>query len=411
MVTIVLIGTLDTKGTEYEYVRRLIEAEGCKVIVVDVGIKGSPQIAADITKEQVAAAAGVDVQALIERNDRGYGIEQMSVGAAAIVRRLHGEGKLDGILAMGGSGGSSIAASAMRSLPIGVPKLLVSTIASGDTSSYVGQSDISMMYAIVDIAGINAISERILTNAAAAMVGMARAGQSYKAGGHGKPLVAVSMFGVTTPCVTAARVRLEAMGYEVVIFHANGSGGRAMEGLIKDGFFSGVLDVTTTELADELVGGMLSAGEERLEIAGSLGLPQVVSLGALDMVNFGPMGTIPESFRGRNLYKHNPNVTLMRTSIQECGQLGRIIGLKLNKAKGPTAVFVPLKGISSIAIEHEVFYDPEADRALIDSLKGVLEPHIQLVVMDTDINDARFAEAMADKMHQLIQTDGVFQHE
>lgn len=402
MATIVLLGTLDTKGKEYEFVKNRILAEGCKVIVVDVGIMGTPQIEADITRAQVAQAAGIELKALIDKNDRGFAIEHMSKGASEIVRELRSEGELHGILALGGSGGSSIATYAMRSLPIGVPKLMISTIASGDTSSYVGQSDITMMYSIVDIAGINTISERILINAAASIIGMARTNASYQTHLQHKPLVAVSMFGVTTPCVTKARACLEALGYEVVVFHANGSGGRAMEGLIQDGFFSGVLDVTTTELADELVGGMLSAGKDRLEMAGQLGIPQVVSLGALDMVNFGPIDTIPEKFKGRTLYKHNPNVTLMRTSKQECEALGKIIGLKLNQANGPIAVYVPLRGISSIAAENEVFYDPEADKALIESLMNTLETHIELVLADTDINDPLFAEAIAHKLHELI---------
>lgn len=412
MVTVVLVGTLDTKGKEYEYVRNLIAAEGCHVITMDVGVMDIPQIQADIPREQVAEAAGTELQALIEKKDRGFAIERMSQGAAALVRKLHSEGKLHGILALGGSGGSSIATYAMRSLPIGVPKLMVSTIASGDTSAYVGQSDITMMYPIVDIAGINSISERILTNAAASITGMARAADGLRnSPGRGKPLVAVTMFGVTTPCVTHARARLEQLGYEVVVFHANGSGGRAMEGLMRDGFFSGVLDLTTTELADELVGGLLSAGKHRLETAGEQGIPQVVSLGAMDMVNFGPLDTIPAKFKGRTLYKHNPNVTLMRTSKRECEQLGRIVGEKLNQAKGPVTVFVPLKGVSSIALQNEVFYDPEADRALFESLTNSLKPHIRLIVMDTDINDPHFAEAAADRMHALIQPTGVLTNE
>ncbi|WP_424768169.1 Tm-1-like ATP-binding domain-containing protein [Paenibacillus sp. sgz302251] len=411
MVTIVLLGTLDTKGKEYEFVRDLIMAEGCKVIIVDAGVLGSPQMKADITREQVAQASGIDVNTLIAKKDRGFAIEQMCKGAAEIVQKLHSDDKLHGILALGGSGGSSIATYAMRALPIGLPKLMVSTIASGDTSSYVGQTDITMMYSIVDIAGINSISERILTNAAAAVVGMARVSRNRSADRHFKPLVAVTMFGVTTPCVNRARARLDELGYEVVVFHANGSGGRAMEGLIRDGYFSGVLDLTTTELADELVGGMLSAGKNRLEMAGELGIPQVVSLGALDMVNFGPAATVPSHFQDRTLYIHNQNVTLMRTTKEECAELGRIIGEKLNKAFGPVTVFIPLKGVSSIATENEVFYNPEADQALFEIFMQTLKTHIQVVVMDTDINDPFFAEAAANKMHELIQQSGVLTNE
>ncbi len=407
MATVVLLGTMDTKGEEYEFARRLLEKEGCDVITVDVGIKGEPRMRPDITREQVAEAAGCKLVALAEKNDRGYAIGRMSEGAARVVCTLHQENRLQGIFALGGSGGSSIAAFAMRALPIGVPKLLVSTIASGDTSAYVGQTDITMMYSVVDIAGINAISERILSNAAAAIAAMAQAAERFVPRKKTRPLVAVTMFGVTTPCVTAARRRLEDLGYETIVFHANGSGGKAMESLIRNGYFSGVLDVTTTELADEVAGGLLTAGADRLEIAGRTGIPQVVSLGALDMVNFGPVETVPERYRNRKLYRHNPNVTLMRTTAEECRRLGKMIGCKLNESKGPTAVFVPMKGFSLISEKNEIFHDPDADKALIDSLMGTLKPHVQLVVLDTAINDPFFAEAMADAMHAFIQRSEV----
>lgn len=403
METVVLIGTLDTKGKEYQFVTDRIRSAGCEAILIDVGVLGSPQTPAHLTREDVARAAGTGLEALVKRNDRGFAMEQMAAGAAELVRRLYQEGRLQGVLALGGSGGSSIATHAMRALPVGVPKLMVSTIASGDIRSYVGQSDITMMYSVVDIAGINSISERILSNAAAAIAGMAQASSSDRPPEQEKPLIAVSMFGVTTPCVTRAREWLEASGYEVLVFHANGSGGRAMEGLMRDGFIRASLDLTTTELADELVGGMLSAGEDRLEAAGRLGLPQVVSLGALDMVNFGPADTVPARFKERTLYKHNPNVTLMRTTAEECAELGRRIGRKLNMARGPVCVFIPLKGISSIAVEGEVFYDPQADQALVDNLKRTLASHIEVVVMDTHINDPLFAQAMAQKLDEFIK--------
>lgn len=411
METVVLIGTLDTKGNEYEFVRDHIRSAGCEVIVIDVGVLGSPRISPHLTREDVARAAGTDIGVLIERNDRGFAMERMAAGAAELVRKLYQEGRLHGVLALGGSGGSSIATHAMRALPVGVPKLMVSTIASGDIRSYVGQSDITMMYSVVDIAGINSISEKILANAAAAISGMARASAAYKPHQQARPLVSVSMFGVTSPCVLQARDWLEARGYEVLVFHANGSGGRAMEGLMKDGFIRASLDLTTTELADEWVGGMLSAGADRLETAGRLGIPQVVSLGALDMVNFGTPDTVPARFQGRTLYRHNPNVTLMRTTADECAELGKIIGRKLNMATGPVSVFIPLKGISSIAKQGEVFYDPQADRALVDNLRQVLAPHIEVVIMDTDINDPVFAQAMAEKLDAYIKYSEVLRHE
>ena len=316
------------------------------------------------------------------------------------VLELHAAGRLDGILALGGSGGSSIAARAMRALPVGVPKLLVSTVASGDTRPYVGAVDVTMMYSVVDIAGVNRVSARIMANAAGAIAGMVGSDLPLL---DEKPLVAATMFGVTTPCVTTARERLEEHGYEVLVFHATGAGGQSMEALARGGFLVGVLDATTTELADELVGGVLSAGPERLEAAGAIGLPQVVSLGALDMVNFGPRESVPAEFDHRNLYVHNPTVTLMRTTAAESADLGRTIGRKLSAATGPTVVFVPLGGVSMIDVPGQPFYDPEADEALVAGLKETLDARVELQERSEDINDPAFAIAMADRLHELIE--------
>jgi uncharacterized protein (UPF0261 family) len=294
----------------------------------------------------------------------------------------------------------------MRALPVGVPKLMVSTVASGDTRPYVGAVDVTMMYSVVDIAGINRISERILSNAAAAIAGMARSYTQYLPSATAKPLVGATMFGVTTPCVTQARQYLEEHGYEVLVFHATGTGGQSMETLARGGFFAGVLDITTTELADELAGGVFSAGPDRLEAVGRQGLPQVVSLGALDMVNFGPIDAVPEKYRKRNLYKHNATVTLMRTTPEECAELGRIIAHKLNEAKGPVAVFIPLRGVSMIDTQGEPFYDPVADKALIDTLKAGLHGNIEVNELDMDLNDPRFARAMASRLDQFVQAQG-----
>jgi uncharacterized protein (UPF0261 family) len=403
MVTVVLLGTLDTKGLEYQFLRAQLHASGCATLLVDAGVLGTPATVPDITREEVARAAGTDLAALVAAADRGAAVEAMARGATAIVTRLHAEGRLDGILGLGGSGGSSLVTQAMRALPIGVPKLLVSTMASGDTRPYVGTADVTMMYSVVDIAGINAISERILTNAAAAMAGMARAGATFVPRRGGRRLIGATMFGVTTPCVNAARARLEELGYEVLVFHATGTGGQSMEALIRAGFIGGVLDCTTTELADDLVGGVLSAGPARLMAAGDLGIPQVVSLGALDMVNFGPIETVPQQFQDRLLYRHNATVTLMRTTPAECAELGRRMARKLNAARGPVVLFIPLKGISAIAVEGGPFYDPEADAALIGTLREHLAPQVAVREVDTDINDPAFAQAMAETLHDLVR--------
>jgi uncharacterized protein (UPF0261 family) len=398
MATVVLLGTLDTKGREFDYLRDRLREQGVDVELVDAGVF-EPHAQADVTQDEVAAAAGADLAALRDAGDRGAAVEAMCRGAAEVVRRLHGDGRLDGLLSVGGSGNSSIGAAAARALPVGVPKLIVSTVASGDTRPYVGATDVSMTYSVVDISGLNRISERILANAAGAIAGMAKV---EVAPGEGRPLVGATMFGVTTPCVTRARERLEELGYEVLVFHATGTGGQSMEALARGGFLAGVLDITTTELADDLVGGVLSAGPDRLEAAGELGLPQVVSLGALDMVNFGPRDTVPPQFEGRNIYVHNPTVTLMRTTAEECAELGRRIARKLSAATGPTALFVPLKGVSMIDVDGQPFRDAEADEALFAALREGLGPNVELHELDLDVNDPAFADAMADRLHEML---------
>ncbi|MGH2344768.1 MAG: Tm-1-like ATP-binding domain-containing protein [Chloroflexota bacterium] len=400
MAGIVLIGTLDTKGLEYAYLKDRLLEQGMGVILVDAGILGTPLIQPDIDRSEVARAAGAGIEALAAAGDRGAAVDTMARGAAEVAKRLNGEGKLQGVLGLGGSGGTSLVTYAMRQLPVGVPKLMVSTVASGDTRPYVGDVDIAMMYSVVDISGINRISRRILTNAAAAIAGMASASVPEA---EDRPLVGATMFGVTTPCVTAARERLEALGYEVLVFHATGAGGRSLEALIKGELISAVLDVTTTELADELVGGVLSAGSERLEAAGAAGIPQVVSLGALDMVNFGPLDTVPARFKNRLLYKHNSSITLMRTTPEECAELGRIIARKLNAARGPLTLFIPLKGVSLIDAEGQPFHDPAADQALFEALRSNLDPGIDVRELATDINDPAFAAAMVDTLHAYYQ--------
>jgi uncharacterized protein (UPF0261 family) len=388
--TVVLLGTLDTKGAEYGFLRERLLEHGVEVLLVDAGVN-EPSIEPDIPRTELASG--------VQYGDRGAAVTAMAEGAERVVVQLHADGRLDGILALGGSGGSSIATRAMRALPVGVPKLMVSTVASGDTRPYVGAVDVTMMYSVVDIAGVNRVSARILANAAGAIAGMVGAAVPQLAD---KPLVGASMFGVTTPCVTRARERLEELGYEVLVFHATGAGGQSLEALVRGGFLAGVLDTTTTELADELVGGVLSAGPDRLEAAGAAGVPQVVSLGALDMVNFGPRETVPPQFEGRNLYVHNPTVTLMRTTPDECAELGRIVGRKLAAATGPTVLFVPLQGISMIDVDGQPFRDAAADAALFGGLRETLADSVEVHELDTDINDPAFAVAMADRLHELI---------
>lgn len=391
--TVVVLGTLDTKGEEFEFLRRRIEAEGLSTLVVDTGVLGEPFFPADIRREQVARAGGKGLAELQLQRDRGKSIEVMAAGAAAIIRELFDAGKVHGVISLGGSAGTTIGSAAMRALPVGVPKLIVSTLASGQTRPYVGTKDIAMLFSVVDIAGLNRISARVLANAAAAIAGMVKQGEV--ALGQEKPLVAATMFGVTTTCVTEVRRILERHGFEVVVFHATGTGGQAMESLIADGYVAGVLDITTTELADELVGGILSAGPERLEAAGRCGIPQVVCPGALDMVNFGPLESVPEIHRDRRFYRHNPTVTLMRTTPDECAELGRTMAEKLNRARGPVVFVMPLRGVSAIDAEGEPFYWPDANCAFLDSLKAHLARRVRLVELDAHINDAWFAREVA----------------
>ena len=404
MAVVALIGTLDTKGAEYAWLAEQLDKHRVQALFVDVGSFSASPLA-NVSSDDVIAAADSDAVALRERRDRGEMMQVMSVGAARIVRDLAVSGRIHGLLALGGSGGSSVAAAAMQALPVGFPKLLVSTMASGDVKPYVGEVDATLMYSVVDVAGINSVSSQVFANAAAAIAGMARAYEDRLAAvpaGH-KPVVAVTMFGVTTPAADEARDTLTDLGYEVLVFHATGAGGRAMEKLAESGLLAGVCDLTTTELADDLVGGVLSAGPRRLEMAGRVGLPQAVSLGALDMVNFGPADTVPPEFAGRNLFVHNPTVTLMRTTPEEMAELGRRIAAKLAAATGPTELFIPLRGVSAIDVEGAPFRDAEADAALFAELRaGLAGPGVVVHELDQAINDPGFGAAMAHALHASI---------
>jgi uncharacterized protein (UPF0261 family) len=394
MTTVVLVGTLDTKGHEYARWRELIEAAGARCTLLDAGILGESEVAADIDAAAVAWAAGADLEALRATGDRGAAVRTMASGAAIIARRLHAEGQLDAIAALGGSGGTALATEAMRALPFGVPKLMVSTVASGDVGAYVQGADITMSYPVVDVVGDNRVVERVLRNAAAAIVGMTHA-STVPVPERSGAVVAATMFGVTTPCVTAARERLEAAGHEVLTFHATGVGGDSMERLIGDGVVDAVLDVTTTELADELVGGIHPAGPERLRAAGRRGIPQVISVGALDMVNFGPPETVPAHLAGRLTVRHNPMVTLVRTSPDECAELGARLAERARAAAGPVRVYLPLRGVSALSVEGGPFHDPRADAALFDAIRAGCAGDVELIELDCDINAPAFAQALA----------------
>lgn len=405
MTTVALIGTLDTKGAEYRWLAERLAELDVRAVTIDVGPLSDA--AADVTAAQVAEAAGSSVASLRASGDRGAALITMGEGAATVLADLYRRGAVDAVLAVGGSGGSSVAARAMQALPVGAPKLLVSTMASGDVAPYVGESDVTLMYSVVDIAGINSLSEQVLGNAVAAVAGMARAAQARRSAPEGRhrPMVALTMFGLTTPACDEAREELTALGYEPVVFHATGSGGRAMERLAADGFLAGVLDLTTTELADDLVGGVLSAGPDRLTAAGAAGVPQVVSVGALDMVNFGPEASVPERFDGRRFLVHNATVTLMRTTAEEMAELGRRLTSKLRAGHGPRALVLPLRGVSGIDTAGGPFEDAEADAALFDAIRhGMADSELPLIETEQHINDPGFGRAAARLLHDLIAT-------
>ncbi len=401
--TVAIVAALDTKGEEAELIRDFVSAHGLVPLVIDTGVLGRPTIAADVSREDVAGAGGASIEDLTASRDKARAMEVMTRGAAVVAARLHAERRLDGVIGIGGSAGTVIATSAMRALPVGVPKLCVSTVAAGDTRPYVGTKDVTLMYSVVDVAGINRLSGRILTNAAGAIIGMVQAEPPRLAE---RPILAASMFGNTTPLVDRARKTLEDAGYEVLVFHATGSGGQTMESLIADGYVAGVLDVTTTEWADELCGGVFSAGPHRLEAAARLGIPQVIAPGCLDMVNFWAPETVPAKYRDRKLYRWNPNVTLMRTTPEENAELGRVIAEKANRSSGPVAVLIPLRGVSQLDSPGGDFWWPEADQALFSAIRQTLRPGIPLVELDQNVNDPAFADRATSLLLEMLRTTG-----
>lgn len=399
--TVVIVGALDTKGEEFAFVKDLIEKQGLKTLVVDFGVLGEPAFEPDIGREEVARAGGGDIEYLRTGEHKDEAMETMAAGVAVITRKLYDEGRLDGILGMGGSGGTSIATAGMRVLPVGVPKVMVSTMGGGDVSAYTGTKDITFIPSIVDVAGINRISRAIYANAAGAIAGMVQ--MEAPATGEERPLITASMFGNTTPCVNRARSVLEEHGYEVLVFHATGTGGQTMESLITDGYIVGSLDITTTELADEVCGGVFSAGPERCLAASRAGIPAVIVPGCVDMANFWGLDTVPEKYKNRNLYQWNPQVTLLRTNVEENKRIGEMIAAAANAATAPVAIVLPLKGVSMLDSEGGAFWDPEADRACYEAIKKNVRPDIPVIEMDNNINDPEFADKCATLLLDMLK--------
>lgn len=393
--TIAVLGTLDTKGIEHAYVAGLIKSQGYDVLLVDVGTGLDPQVPPDITRWEVASEAGIDLPAVLAKRDRGEAVAAMVQAAPLMLERLQREGRIHGVISLGGGGGTAIASAAMRALPLGFPKLIVSTLASGQTAHYMGTKDIVMMPSIVDIQGLNQVSKIIFSRAAGAIMGMVSAILPSQVD---KPIIVASMFGNTTACVNAAIPILEEAGYEVLVFAATGTGGKAMESLIESGLVAAVLDITTTELADELVGGVLSAGPDRMKAVAKMQIPSIVVPGCLDMVNFGERSSVPERFAERRFYQHNPQVTLMRTTPEECRELGIMISNIINTYSAPTTVLIPQKAISVVSAPGGPFHDPEADKALFETIAANLAPHINIEFCDLEINDPEFAKACAQRL-------------
>lgn len=399
--TIAIVGALDTKGQEFAFLKAEIEKLGFRTLVIDVGVLGDPAFSPDVSREAVAKAGGAELNELVAKKDRGEAMSVMTRGVAVVARELYDAGRIHGMISMGGGGGTVMATSAMRALPIGIPKLMVSTVASGDTSAFVGTSDITMMPSIVDVAGLNRISRTIFTNAAGAICGMVASEVALS--GEEKPLIAATMFGNTTRAVDHARKIIEDHSYEVLVFHATGTGGRTMEALIESGYFAGVLDITTTEWADEVCGGVLSAGPHRLEAAAKTGIPQVVTPACIDMCNFWAPETVPGKYKDRLFYQWNPNVTLMRTNIEENRRMGEIFAEKLNMATGPVKVFIPMGGFSEIDYPEKPFWWPEANQAFLDALQENLRPDIPVEISQKDVNDPEFSGKLAEQLLEFLK--------
>jgi uncharacterized protein (UPF0261 family) len=392
-----VVGTCDTKGEELAYVRDLIAAAGMPAVLVDLGTRSDGR-RADVTPQEVAAHHPKGAAAVFGE-DRGQAVAAM---AEAFARFVRARDDIGGMIGLGGSGGTALVTPAMRALPVGVPKVMVSTVASGNVAPYVGPSDICMMYSVTDVAGLNRISRQVLGNAAHALAGMMA--HRVPAASDAKPAVGLTMFGVTTPCVQQVTKALES-DYDCLVFHATGTGGQSMEKLVDSGLIAGVIDVTTTEVCDLLMGGVFSAGEDRLGAIARTSVPYVGSCGALDMVNFGAMDTVPAHYRGRNLYVHNPQVTLMRTTPEENRRMGEWIGAKLNACEGEVRFLLPEGGVSMIDAPGMPFHDPEADAALFAALEATVQTSgkRRLIRLPHNINDPGFAAALIENFRRVAR--------
>ncbi len=404
--TVVLVGTLDTKGQEFAFVKALIEGAGLNTLVIDFGVMGAPYFEPDIPRTEVATWGNGDLEHWAMGDHKDEAMRGMGRGLAAIVRRLFAEGNLDGILGMGGGGGTSIATTAMRELPIGVPKVMLSTLGGGDVSAFAGLKDITFMPSVVDVAGINRISRPIYRNAAGAIIGMVSTLPAPDTDPpNDKPLITASMFGNTTAGVAHARGILEAAGYEVLVFHATGTGGRIMESLIAEGGISASFDFTTTEIADTVCGGVLDAGPDRMMAAARAGIPTILVPGCVDMANFNGIETVPDHYRDRALYRWNPDITLLRTNSEENSQMGAMIAAAANAATGKVAVLLPLRGVSMLDSEGGRFWDPAADAACFDAIKRDLRLGIPVIEIDANINDPAFSGKAAETLLALLTPD------
>jgi len=399
---IAIIGTLDTKGQEVAFIRDQIQARGHQTWVIDPGVLGQPAIEADWSREEVARAGGRELAGLIAAGDKGQAIQTMIDGTQQIVVRLCAEGKLGGVIAVGGGQGTAIGTTAMQALPLGVPKVMVSTMASGQNvfEPYVGTTDVTLMHSVADILGINAVTRKVFTNAAAAVAAMAEASESVEE--SNRVVLGATMLGLTTPCVLRARELLEAQGYEVVAFHPNGTGGRSMERLIDEGLIQGVMDISTQELAGHVCQGLFDAGPDRMKAAGRRGLPQVVAPGGTDYIVLGPLASLTAAQRSRPLIVHNPNITLIRTAREEMAEIGRLMARRLNESRGPAAVLIPMGGYSYSDRPGHAFYDPAANDALVEALQSDLVAAVELVKIEAHINDPAFATAVATKIRDLM---------